>query len=76
MDIPEFIDTDIIHSPGFWLLTAGAWIAFLLGFKGADTGLFGLSSSGDAFQIDPIIKILIMLLTPVMAYLVSMKFLR
>ena len=74
MDLPEFIDTDIIYSVGYWLLTLGTMIAFLIGFKLA--GSFGVVGSEAEYQIPLMVRLLLLLLTPVLAYLVSLKIFR
>lgn len=74
MELPSFLDEDIIYSIGFWTLTIGVWIAFLIGFKGADTGLFGISDS--PLNIPLFTKILLLVLTPVIAYIMSGRFFR
>lgn len=69
MDIPEWIDEEIVGSVGYWIITVGVWIGFLLGFKGAEGGLFGLT--GDVgFGIPLWTQIVLMLVTPVISYIV------
>lgn len=74
MDMPEWIDTDIIYSVGYWMLTIGTIIAFLLGFKMADGGLFGLVDSANAIVIPLWNKIILLLVTPIISYVVALKF--
>lgn len=76
MELPGFIDEDIIYSFGYWLLTLGAWIAFLFGFKLAENGLFGIAAGEEVYSIGLLTKIFILLLTPVASYMVSLKFFR
>ena len=72
MDLPDFIDQDIFYSFGFWMMTLGTMIAFLIGFKLADTGLLGVA--GDSEVTIPLFtKVILILLTPVISYLVSLK---
>ena len=71
MELPSFIDEDIVYSIGFWILTLGTMIAFLIGFK--LSGVFGVVGSENEYNIPFMVKLLLILLTPVMAYLVSLK---
>lgn len=72
MEIPDFIDADIVSSVGYWMITAGTWIAFLIGFKMADNGLFGVVDAG-GLGIPLLVKILLLILTPVISYFVYGK---
>lgn len=33
MDMPSFLDEEVIFNPMYWLLTGGAILALLIGFK-------------------------------------------
>lgn len=70
MSIPDFIDTDILYSPAYWFLTVGTLVAFLIGFAGAESGLLG----GENIGIPLFTKIVLLLVTPVISYLISLKF--
>lgn len=75
MDLPEWIDTDILYSFGYWAITGGTIVAFLLGFKLAGTGLLGVNAGAvDAgIGITLPVKIALILLTPLVSYLVALK---
>ena len=66
MDIPGWIDEDIIYNPMYWLLTAGAEFALLIGFKAQSYWGAGLGMSLWS-------KILTLALIPVGAYFVFGK---
>lgn len=74
MDLPEFIDTEIISSVGYWIITLGTMIALLIGFKLSAS--FGVVGSEVEYEIPIFIKLSLFLLTPVISYLVSMKVFR
>lgn len=66
-DIFEYFDSDVIYNPMYWLLTAGAIIAVILGFStqtlwGTDVGMPLYS------------KILTIVLIPIVSYMIVLKF--
>lgn len=72
MELPGFLDEDIIYGFTFWILTLGTMVAFLIGFK--LSGAFGVVGSDAEYQIPFLVKLVLIALTPVIAYLVTMKF--
>lgn len=62
------IDADVLYSPAYWVLTIGAEIAVLIGFKG--TQLWGAGEVGLSIPV----KIGIVLAIPFLAYAVAWKF--
>ena len=67
MEIPSWIDSDIINNPMYWLLTAGAEFALLIGFKAQ--GWWGSGVTMPFFS-----KLGILLIIPIVSYFVVMKF--
>lgn len=66
MELPSWIDSDVLSSSAFWLLAGGAEFALLIGFKmqsswGTDIGM-SLAS-----------KIITLALVPIAAYFIAMK---
>lgn len=70
MELPAFLEEDIIYGFGYWVLTIGALVALLLGFKFAGTGLLG----GDGQGIPLFTKVAMLGLTPIISYLLALKF--
>ena len=63
MGFEDYVDMDVIASPAYWLLTIGAAVALLLGFKMQDMWNTGLS-----IPIYSMIGILVII--PVVAYFI------
>lgn len=66
MEIPSWLDEDVIGNPMYWLLTAGAELALMIGFK--------LQSQwGTELSMPIYSKIITLALIPVASYFVTMK---
>lgn len=68
MELPSFIDEDVIYNPIYWLLTAGAELALMVGFKAQKYWGAGTIPFWN--------MILILILLPLMSYLVVKKMMR
>lgn len=66
MELPSFIDEEVITNPFYWMLTAGAELALLIGFK-----LQGSWSADIAMPFYS--KLLTLILVPVACYFVTWK---
>lgn len=66
MEIPEWIDEDIIRNPMYWVLTAAAEFALIIGFR-----LQSAWSSGDVMPFWSMMFVLAVL--PIASYFVTMK---
>lgn len=67
MELPEWIDSEVIGSPMYWVLTIGAEFALLLGFKGQE--LWGTDIGMPWYA-----KLITLLLVPVASYFITKKF--
>lgn len=68
MGIMDYLDEEIIYNPMYWLLTAGAEIALMLGFK--------FQSSWGIETMPLLSSIGVLAAVPVAAYFVVMKITR
>jgi len=67
MEMPSWLDSEVIFSAPYWLLTGGAELALMIGFK--------LQSSWGAGATMPFLsKVLVLALVPVAAYILALKF--
>lgn len=65
MSWDDFIDTEIVSNPAYWLLAGGAEFALLIGFK--------LQSAwGTDMGMPLLMKVLVLALIPIAAYFVVM----
>ena len=64
MEIPEFLDSEVLQSPRFIMLTFGAMVALMIGMNSS-----GLISEGEG--IGKLTQLLILACVPVMAYIVT-----
>lgn len=64
MSWDDYVDSEVISSPGFWFLAAGAEIATMLGFK--------YQSSWGVGTMPIWTMLLVLLLIPVAAYMVTL----
>ena len=67
MGLDDYLDEEIIQNPMFWLLTAGAEFALLIGFK-----LQGSLWSAEV-EMPLLSKILTLLLVPILGYFITKK---
>ena len=74
MEIPEFIDSEVINSPWFWIFFAASEISFLVGFKLAANGLFGVAAGAETYDIPFLTKLMILAIDPLIVYIISLKF--
>lgn len=74
MSWDEIIDTDVLTSLGFIILGGGGLLAILLGFKGADTGLFGMTATTEQVGIPWYTKLIVIIVWPFIAYILALKF--
>lgn len=72
MDLPSFIDEDVVYSLTFWMLTLGTLVAFLIGFKLSTA--FGVVGSEAEYEIPLMIRLVLLLLTPIIAYIITGRF--
>ena len=63
MSFDDFIDTEVIYSPAYWMLTIGAELALLIGFKAQ-----GLWNTEMGMPIT--FKILTLAAVPIVAYFI------
>ena len=64
MDVPDFLDNEVLSNIGFWFLTVGAEFALMIGFKLAEQWGNG--------GVGWVTKILSLALVPVAAYFITM----
>lgn len=67
MDLPSFIDEDVLQNPMYWLLTFAAEIALLIGFKAQ-------SLWGTEIGMPIMTKIITLALVPLASYVIIKKF--
>lgn len=65
MEIPSFLDEEVLTHPMYWLLTAGAEIALMIGFKAQSAWGVGVMPF---WQI-----IMVLAFLPIATYIVMMK---
>jgi hypothetical protein len=69
MEVPSWLDEDIIASPAFWILGGGLTIAFLIGFKlQTSTDLLGVSQDALAMATPLWSKVIILIFAWIIAY--------
>jgi uncharacterized protein YacL len=64
MGIEEYLDTEIFSHPAYWILSAGAIIAIIIGFKSSD--LWG-NGGVPFFQ-----QIIVIAIIPIAAYFIML----
>jgi len=64
MELPSWIDEEVVYSLGFWLLTIGAELALMIGFKAQ-------SAWGTEIGMSLFSKIMTLALVPVAAYFIT-----
>lgn len=65
MSLDDFLDTEILYSPVYWLLAGGAELALLIGFKAQ--GLWNAGAGMPFFS-----KVVTLVAIPIVAYFIVM----
>jgi hypothetical protein len=67
VELPGFLDSDILGNPMYWMLTAGAELALILGFKFQSS--WGAGASMPWYSM-----VLTLAAVPIASYFIVMKF--
>ena len=73
MDLPDWIDEDIIANPAYWIITIGAELAILLGFKAQKVWGGDMISVGMSPIAFTLIKLSAVVLIPVISFFIVKK---